>query len=355
MKLEQLRKKIDQIDYEILHLLRERMELGLRANKFKKTTQDKAREQQVLRRLEKHCRLLHLIPSSFALKLFGEIIRENRRLQEQKKILIGFQGKHGAFAEVAAKYYDPHLVTIPCQEFADVCVGVQEGYLDLGIVPVENSLGGPVVQVNEQLIKTDLKVVAAVKLRINHCLLALPETNFREIRVVYSHPQALSQCRSFLEQYHLETHPYYDIAGAAIMLKKAELKAAAVIANHLCGELYNLKIIKKNIEDDPSNFTRFFILGKGENRIEADRCSIVFSIPHRAGALFSIFEIFARADVNLTRVESFPERGDPDSHIFLLDFQSEAKPDQLCKVLEEVRAKTKTLKYLGRYREELFP
>jgi prephenate dehydratase/chorismate mutase/prephenate dehydratase len=355
MNLEQIRKKIDKIDCEILDLLGERMELGLRARKFKKTVRDEVREKKVLRKLKKHCHPLLPIQSDFVEKLFVEIMKENRKLQEQEKNIIGFQGEHGAFGEVAAKLYDPHQVTIPCRELADVFEGVREGYLDLGIVPVENSPEGSVAQVNEHLIKSNLKVVAAVKLRIKHNLLALPEAIFREIRVVYSHPLALSQCRSFLTQHHLEGRPCYDTAGAARMLKKEDLRTAGAIASRLCGELYNLKIIKENIGDSPSGFTRFFILAKEEKRIEANRFSVIFSIPHRVGKLFSILEIFAGANINLTRIESFPHRDDPGGYVFFLDFQSEGSSERFFKILEEVRSKTKMLKYLGCYREEVFP
>ncbi|MFW6159719.1 MAG: prephenate dehydratase [Acidobacteriota bacterium] len=354
MKLDQIRKKIDQIDDEILNLLRERMELGLKAKKLKKFIRDKEREKQVLRRLKEHCCNLHLIEPDFIEKFFSEVIEENRKLQEKEKCLIGFQGEHGAFGEVAAKFYDQNLVTIPCHEFSDVFEGVQEGSLDLGIVPVENSLGGSINQVNEQLLKSSLKVLAAVKLQINHCLLALPEAHLRDIKTVYSHPQALSQCRSFLTQKRLESRPFYDTAGAARMLKKEALNTAAAIASHLCGKLYNLKIIKDNIEDNSSNFTRFFILAKEEKRTEANRCSIIFSLPHKAGALFSILEIFARAKINLTRVESFPQRDNPGCYVFFLDFESKRNLNQISKILEEVRSKTKMLKYLGCYKEEVF-
>ncbi len=354
MKLEQIRKNIDQIDYEILALLNKRMELGLRTKKFKNHIQDEDREKQVLRRMKKHGRNLQLIESDFVEKLFWEVIKRNRKIQEQDKRLIGFQGDHGAFSEAAAKYYDPHLVTIPCHEFSDVFEGVQEGYLDLGIVPVENSLGGSISQVNEQLIESSLKVIAAVKLQINHCLLALPEAHFKEIKTVYSHPQALSQCRLFLKQKCLESRPFYDTAGAAKMIKKEELKTAAAIASHLCGNLYNLKIIKVHIEDNPSNFTRFFILAKEEKRTEANRCSIIFSLPHQAGALFSILEIFARAKINLTRVESFPQRKYLGFYVFFLDFERKENLNQISKILEQVRSKTKMMKYLGCYQEEVF-
>jgi prephenate dehydratase/chorismate mutase len=354
MSLDKIRKKIDQIDYEILKLLQERIELALRTRKFKEDIQDRKRETQILEQLKKYSSILNLIQGDFVEKLFTEIMNENRKFQEKKRKLIGFQGEHGAFGEVAARYYDSNLVTIPCSEFVDVFEAVEKEYMDLGVVPVENSLGGAVTQVYELLIKTNLKVAAAVKLRINHCLLALPESDYREIRAVYSHPQALSQCRDFLNRNNLEARPFYDTAGAAQMLAKDRPKMAAAIASKLCAKLYNLEIIKEKIEDSPSNFTRFFILAKEEKKKPANRCSIVFSTPHKAGTLFSVLKIFAEANVNLTRIESLPYRDDPGHYVFFLDFQCADDQSSLGSIFEEVKKKTKMFKYLGFYQEEVF-
>lgn len=354
MNLEEIRKNIDQIDYEILKLLNERIELSLRTRKFKDNIHDRERENQILNRLKRYSNILNLIQGDFVEKLFTEIISENRKFQEKRRKLIGFQGEHGAFGEVAARYYDSNLVAIPCSEFVDVFEGVKMGYLDLGIVPVENSLGGAITHVNELLIKTDLKVAFAVKLRINHCLLALPESNYREIRVVYSHPQALSQCRDFIDRHNLEARPFYDTAGAAKMLAKEKPEMTGSIASKLSAELYNLEIVKENIEDDSSNFTRFFILAKEKKKDHGNKCSIVFSTPHKAGTLFSVLKIFAEANINLTRIESFPSHDDPGHYVFFLDFQCEDVQDGIGNILEKVKQKTKMLKYLGCYLEEVF-
>lgn len=354
MNLDKIRKKIDQIDYEILKLLQERIELALRTKKFKENIQDRERETQILEQLKKYSSILNLIQGDFVEKLFTEIMNENRKFQAKKRKLIGLQGEHGAFGEVAARYYDSNLVTIPCSEFVDVFEAVEKEYMDLGVVPVENSLGGAVTQVNELLIKTNLKVAAAVKLRINHCLLALPESDYREIRAVYSHPQALSQCRDFLNRNNLEARPFYDTAGAAQMLARQKPKMAATIASKLCAELYNLEIIKEKIEDNPSNFTRFFILAKEEKKKPGNRCSIVFSTPHKAGTLFSVLKIFTEANINLTRIESLPYRDDPGHYVFFLDFQCTDDQSSLGSIFEEVKKKTKMFKYLGCYQEELF-
>jgi prephenate dehydratase len=176
--------------------------------------------------------------------------------------LVAFQGEHGAYGDVAARKLIPDGACIPCMEFMDVFRGVEEGHFDLGVVPVENSLEGAVTQVNDLLTTTDLKVIGEARIRVNHCLLATDITDYRDIRLVYSHPQALAQCRGFLMRNHLEPRPYYDTAGAAKMLARENPRAAAAIASALCAELYDLEIIKEGIEDGPSNTTRFLLLAR---------------------------------------------------------------------------------------------
>jgi len=353
MDLKKIRKKIDQIDNDLIKLLDERMELALRTRKFKKAIQDKDRENRVIERLNEYSLSSNLAGFAFLEGIFKKIMEESRKIQEKERKLIGFQGEHGAFGEVAARFYDKSMVTIPCQQFAHVIEGVEKEYLDFGIVPVENSLGGAVTQVNELLIKTNLKVIGAVNLRINHCLLAPPDANYQEIRVVYSHPQALSQCRGFIDRHQLEAHTYYDTAGAARMLAQENLHMSAVIASKLCADLYGLEVIKENIEDHKTNYTRFLILSRNNSIGPAKKCSIIFSTAHEAGTLFSVLRIFADAGINLTRIESMPERDDPGNSIFFLDFQSGDSLEDVDKILKTVKKETKMFKYLGCYEEKV--
>lgn len=353
MELEKIRKEIDSIDKELLKLLNQRLELGLRTKRHKKHVYDKTRETQILEQLLYLSRSYNLIKPAFVEKLFKAILVESRETQKENKPLIGFQGEHGAFGEVAAKVYDPNLVPIPCDDFADVFEGVELGTLDQGIVPVENSAGGAITQVNELLIKTGLKIVGAVKLRIDHCLLQLPESSWRQIRVVYSHPQALTQCRGFLSRNKLEARPFYDTAGAAKMLARDKPKMAAAIASKLCAELYNLEVVKLSIQDFKNNFTRFLILAKRERKDSSNKCSIIFSTAHRVGTLFSVLKIFVDEQINLTRIESIPDRDDPGNYIFFLEFQKQGIQNQVQRTLEKVRQKTSKLKYLGCYTEEM--
>ena len=281
MKLEDIYKKIDKIDREMLVLLQERMGWVLRSNKFKQSVSDAAAEKEMLTRFERLN--LDLMERSFTKQLLKTIIDESKRLQQEDRQLVAFQGEHGAYGEVAARKLVPGGAYIPCMEFIDVFRGVEEGYLDLGVVPVENSLEGAVTQVNDLLTSTGLKVIGEAKVTVSHCLLATEATDYREIRQVYSHPQALAQCRNFLMRNNLEPRPYYDTAGAAKMLARDNPKAAAAIASSLSADLYNLEIIKEGIEDGPSNSTRFLLLSREPFINGGEKTSIIFATPHEAG------------------------------------------------------------------------
>lgn len=347
MKPEEIRRKINKIDREMLVLLQERMGLALRSKKFKETHSDSAQENDLLARVERLN--LDLIESSFTRQLLKTIVQETKRLQDENRSLAAFQGEHGAYGEVAARQLVPKGAYIPCLEFIDVFRGVEEGYFDLGVVPVENSLEGAVTQVNDLLTTTDLKVIGEVKVAVNHCLLATETTDYRDIRQVFSHPQALAQCRNFLMRNKLEPRPYYDTAGAAKMLARENPRAAAAIASSLCAELYDLEIIKESIEDGPSNSTRFLLLARKPHPDNGDKTSIIFAVPHEAGRLYAVLRLFADAEINLTRIASMPLRSDPGNYSFFLDFEGSEKDAKVAGVLKQMEGLTKWVKYLGSY------
>jgi len=349
MNLQNVRNKIDGMDFQILKLLNTRMELALRSKKFKQKEEDLTREADVLENIRMNAH--DLIAPEFCEKLFKEIISESKKLQRIDYKLIGFQGEHGAYSEVASRVWNSDIVPMPCTEFTEVFDGVESGLYDYGIVPVENTLGGVVSRVNELLINTDLFVVGAVNLSIHHCLLALPGTDHRMLRVVYSHSQALEQCHHFLVRNKLEPVPYYDTAGAAKMLLEESPKASAAIASKLAAELYNLEIIKENIEDLSTNITRFFVISKEDIVTNGDKCSIIFTTEHKAGTLFRVLEIFAKEDINLTRIESIPNR--QGSYAFFLDFMGSKKEDRVVKALEEVEKIISNFRLIGCYEERV--
>jgi chorismate mutase / prephenate dehydratase len=347
MKSEEIRKKIGKIDRELLVLLQERMGLALRSKKFQETLSEPQQENDMLARAERLN--LDLIKGTFTRRLLKTIIEETRRLQDEDRSLTAFQGEHGAYGEVAARKLVPDGACIPCLEFIDVFRGVEDGHFDLGVVPVENSLEGAVTPVNDLLTTTDLKVIGEVKVAVNHCLLATEATDYREIRQVFSHPQALAQCRNFLMRNKLESRPYYDTAGAAKMLARENPRAAAAIASSLCAELYDLEIIKEGIEDGPSNSTRFLLLAREPHPDYGEKTSIIFAVPHEAGRLYAVLKLFADAQINLTRIASMPLRSDPGNYSFFLDFEGSDKNPTVAEVLKKMEDLAKWVKYLGSY------
>ncbi|MFZ0451098.1 MAG: prephenate dehydratase [Desulfatiglandaceae bacterium] len=347
MSLKEIRRAIDILDSEILHLLNHRMELALMAKKFKSEIQDNSREKEVLDKIRRNS--TGLIHGELTEKIYIEIIKEGKKLQQNEFGLIAFMGEHGAYGEVAARKWNRDLIPIPCGEFAEVFDGVQSGLYEYGIVPVENTLGGAVSQVNQLLINTELNVVGAVELPINLCLVAPAGTDHREILTIYSHPQALSQCRQFLARNKLEPVQYHDTAGAAKMLAEKRPKRAAAIASKLSAELYNLEIIKENIEDLERNMTRFLVLSREKNGEEGNKCSVIFSTEHKAGTLFSILELFAKENINLTRIESIPN--EPGDYAFFLDFEGSKKENRVAVALKEAKKLSTHFKLLGCYKE----
>lgn len=348
MTLEEIRKNIDHLDNRIVKLLNDRMEQALLAGRLKDQIEDPERERQVLERLR--TRATDMVHPDFVARVYRDIMEQSKTLQHRKRKLGAFQGEHGAYSEVAARAWDPDLVPMPCPEFADLFAGVEEGLYDFGLAPVENTLGGLVGPVNDLLIGTELRVVGAVELPVRHCLLAPPQTDHREIRRVYSHPQALAQCRRFLARNNLEPVRYHDTAGAARMIADKRPAGAAAIGSVLCAGLYDLEILKEGIEDHERNLTRFLVLSREDNQEAGDKCSVLFSTAHKAGTLFRVLEVFARQGLNLTRIESVPE--EPGTYAFFLDFMGSIRDPQVRKAIEEIKGITTRFKLLGCYLEK---
>lgn len=349
MNLDEIRSQIDLIDGKIIKLLNDRLSQAIMAKKFKTNIEDKKREQEVFDNLER--KTYDLVSPEFARRLYNIIIEESKRLQAQDLPLIAFQGEHGAYSEMAGKAWNSQLVSIPCREFAELFEGVSDGSYDYGIIPIENTLGGVVGPVNELLITTKLHVVGAIEMPVRHCLLAVHDTDYRELRSVYSHPQALAQCKHFLARNKLDPMPYYDTAGAARMVAEKGLKGIAAIASPLAAQLYNLEIIKEQIEDLAANTTRFLILSREPYSGKGKKCSIIFSTAHKAGTLFKVLEIFAQNKINLTRIESVPKS--PGQYAFFLDFIGSKDDPRIEKILQEVEQSTSDFRLMGCYQERI--
>ena len=263
---------------------------------------------------------------------------------------VSFQGEHGAYSEQAAHAFFGEVVTEPCKTLKQVFRSVEEESASFGVVPAENSLEGSVNQTYDLLLETNLKIYGEVKIRVNHCLLALPGTKLNEIQAVYSHPQALAQCSAFLEGLHVTGEPVYDTAGSAKLIREKNLHGAAAIASEKAASLYGLETLRREIEDFPENFTRFLIISNKEaTRTGTDKTSIVFGTKHTPGSLERALNELATRRVNLTKIESRPIRGTLWEYNFFVDFEGHRTDRSCADALEALETVTTFLKILGSY------
>jgi prephenate dehydratase len=268
-----------------------------------------------------------------------------------KKAKIGFQGEHGAFSEEAIfKRYGNAVETIPSKTIREVFNLTEVGSIDLGVVPVENSIEGSIYETYDMLLTSSVKVVGEIVLKVVHCLIALPTAKLAGIKKIYSHPQALAQCRGFVLSLQAEPIVSYDTAGSVKMIKEEKLVGAAAVASERAAGIYGLKVLAKGIEDYGRNYTRFLVISKAEGERSRDsKTSILFSVPHTPGSLYNALEVFSRAKVNLTKIESRPTRQRPWEYYFFLDFEGHWNDKKCAKVLGELATKTVFLKVLGSY------
>ena len=272
-------------------------------------------------------------------------------MKNSKQLKIAFQGEIGAYSELAVyKHFGSNVQVKPCKLFSDVFKSVDVGEVDYGVVPVENSIEGSVNQVYDLLMEYDLKVCGEIILKIEHCLIANFNATLDSIKVVYSHPQALGQCISFLEKSGFKLIPTYDTAGSVKLIKEQGVTDAAAIASERAAQIYGMKIIARNISDNPDNFTRFFVLSKSEVPPSGnDKTSIIFSVKHLPGALYKALEEFASREINLTKIESRPTKRKPWEYNFYLDFEGHWNEPRCREALKGLESKAYFIKILGSY------
>ncbi len=265
---------------------------------------------------------------------------------------ITFQGARYAFSEMASrKFFGDDIETVPCRTFDDVFETVIAGGADYGVIPIENSLTGSIHRVYDLLLAHDLKLVGEVSLRVEQHLIAHPGVALEDIRVVYSHPQALEQCRKFLSSLkEVESVASYDTAGSVKMIRDENMRHAAAIGSRWAADDYGMQILKAEIEDIPENFTRFYVLSQEQRTFgEADKTSIVFSMKSIPGALFKSLSVFALRDIDLLKIESRPLRGRPWDYIFYLDFAGNMNEERCQNAIRHLEEITTQLKVLGSY------
>ena len=272
-------------------------------------------------------------------------------LINHRPIKVSFQGERGAYSEEAVIcFFNKDVIVKPCKNLYDTFESVEKKTVDFAIVPVENSIEGSINETYDLLLSSNLKVFGEINLRIKHSLIACPGVEPKDIRTVYSHPQALAQCRKYIRNLGLKPVATYDTAGSVRMIKLKSSKTIAAIASARSADIYGMKILFSEIEDNKNNYTRFFALSFSDSSPTGnDKTSIVFTAKHVPGALYSVLKEFADKGINLTKIESRPTRKTPWEYNFYLDFEGH-REDERCKaILESIDEKRMLTKILGSY------
>jgi prephenate dehydratase len=264
---------------------------------------------------------------------------------------IAYQGEPGAYSEAAALAFSAGAEPLACRSFEEVFQAVEEGRASLGILPMENSIGGSIHRNYDLLVEHELPIVGEVELKVEHCLLAYPGVRLEEVRVVHSHPQALAQCERFLSGLTgVSLEAVYDTAGGAKLIRDAELRTAAAIASRRAAEVFELHVLREGIEDFDANITRFFVVARTAVTEGADKTSVVFALPSEPGALFKALSVFALRNLNLTKLESRPIRGRPWEYMFYVDLAVSRDDLQCARALVHLGEFARWVRTLGTYR-----
>ena len=390
LDLGKIREEIDSIDRELVRLFEVRMDTVIKVAKYKEKNNqpvlDKSRESLVIDKAKSFLKDDHY--NKPVEEFFENLMAISRRLQAQlifsgereevvvkeiKKeepvkvelsentvnsksgdIKVCYQGVPGAFSESALiEYFGVDTERTNVDDFEDVFKSLKEGKCDYGILPIENSSTGGVSEVCDLLRKYGLYIVGEKSIRIEQNLLGLKDAKFSDIKEVYSHSQGLGQSSEFLKSNKNWTlMPYRNTAESAKLVSEYHDKSKAAIASVRAAEIYDLKVLAENINNNTNNHTRFIVIGKDlEVDKESNKISIVFSAPHKPGALYSALSHFAENNLNMQRIESRPIAEKSWEYFFYIDFEGNIGDDRIKDVIEKIKDNSMYFKLIGNYKK----
>jgi len=374
MELTDLRKEIDTIDSEIVRLFKERLKISRAVAEYKiengRKVFDKAREDEKIRTLTSYGE--DKFEKRALEEFFRQIMAVSRKIQYRimtergniartafipvdelydGDVRVVFQGAEGAYSQAAMnKYFKGNIKSGHVDTFRDAMVAIEEGSADFAILPIENSTAGIVGDIFDLLVEFENYIVGEQIIKIEHCLLGVKGSSLNDVKRVYSHPQSLMQSQKFISDMGYEQISMQNNAFAARKVSQDNDKSKAAIASEYAAEIYGLDILKKGVNMNKDNSTRFIVVTNRKIFMKnAGKISICFELPHESGSLYRILSHFIYNDLNMTKIESRPIAERSFEYRFFVDFEGNLEDSAVKNALRGLRDEAKNLKVLGNY------
>lgn len=358
-ELLRLRGEIDLCDQKLIALIQERVAIAAEVAKAKlATSQDTSfyrpeREAQVLRKVRERNREIRsakggLVGDDEMVRLMREVMSTS--LAAEMPMTVAYLGPEGTYTQAAVvKHFGQAVNSLDVKTIGDVFRVVEQGRAHFGVVPVENSTEGVITHTLDSFLSSRLKVCGEVQLPINHQLLSNAD-GLTAVAKVYAHPQALAQCRGWLERYLPNAEVVAANSNAEAALIAAEDDSIAAIAGEIAGRLYQINVLASGIEDEENNATRFLIIGDNEYQPSGeDKTTIMVSTPNRVGSLFELLKPLYDAGVDMSRIESRPSRQSNWDYVFFIDLIGHVEDQKVKAALAELEENSAFFKLIGSY------
>lgn len=353
--LSPLRRRIDELDEELVRLMNERARVAMQIGAMKKQANQAVYAPEREKKVLDHIRAVNAGPLPD--KVFTAIYRElmSGCIALEKPLRVGYLGPEGSFSHLAAaRKFGAAVEFVPLPDIRAVFLDVSMGHCNLGVVPVENSLGGSVIDTLDAFLELEIKICGEMIFRVHHNLLANGPLD--QVRVIYSKPEVFPQCRTWLSTQckGVQTVPVASTSRAAELA--AQEPGAAAIGSKLAAELYKLRVVCENIEDNPNNFTRFFILAPQPAKPTGqDKTALLFATAHRAGALADVLDVFRKHRVNLTNIDTRPSGRQTWEYYFFVDAEGHFEDPAMQAAIAEARQHCLQLTVLGSFAKATEP
>ena len=378
MDLTQIREEINRVDDQLVKLFVERMELASQVAAYKKEHNMPiyvpAREREILKKVSeiagdefgRYTRLLYANIMDLSRSYQGKQNRTANDLSESitsaientprlfpQEAMVACQGVEGAYSQIACEKIFQNPFIMYFKNFEGVFNAIEQGLCRYGILPIENSTAGSVNKVYDLMVEHQFSIVRTFRLKVDHNLLAKPGTKLADIKVIYSHEQALNQSSAFLQSLPGVTAvPVANTAMAAKMVAESDRNDIACLSSRACAELYGLNVVKSSVQDAGNNHTRFICIAKElEIYPGSDRTSIMLTLPHKPGSLYQLLSRLYTLGINITKLESRPLPDRDFEFMFYFDLETSIYSESFIQLICELDQLCEEFKYLGSYRE----